>query len=32
MHVIMDIVLNHCGDVFAYVLDDGFGSQCCPVA
>jgi glycosidase len=23
MHVIMDIVLNHAGDVFAYVLDDG---------
>jgi glycosidase len=23
MHVILDIVLNHAGDVFAYVLDDG---------
>jgi glycosidase len=23
MHVIFDIVLNHAGDVFAYVLDDG---------
>jgi glycosidase len=23
MYVIMDIVLNHAGDVFAYVLDDG---------
>jgi glycosidase len=23
MHVIMDIVLNHAGDVFAYVLDNG---------
>lgn len=23
MHVIMDIVLNHAGDVFAYVRDDG---------
>ena len=23
MHVIMDVVLNHAGDVFGYVLDDG---------
>ena len=30
MHVIMDIVLNHCGDVFAYVLDDGSEASAAP--
>jgi glycosidase len=30
MHVIMDIVLNHCGDVFAYVLDDGSEANAAP--
>src|SRR5262249_54120003 len=29
-HVIMDIVLNHCGDVFAYVLDDGSVANAAP--
>jgi glycosidase len=30
MHVIMDIVLNHTGDVFAYVLDDGSEANAVP--
>jgi glycosidase len=30
MHVIMDIVLNHAGDVFAYVLDDGTEAASAP--
>jgi glycosidase len=30
MHVIMDIVLNHAGDVFAYVLDDGSQARSAP--
>ncbi len=30
MHVIMDIVLNHGGDLFAYVLDDGSEASAAP--
>src|SRR2546423_2388174 len=30
IYVIMDIVLNHAGDVFAYVLDDGSDAPSAP--
>ena len=30
MHVVMDIVLNHGGDLFAYVLDDGSEASAAP--